>query len=65
MNYKEELMGKQRSVLDYIESMIKIESGNAPISYDEWCYIRRNGSPDEIAEAVERMELAGGYENLE
>ena len=58
-------MGKQRSVLDYIESMIKIESGNAPITYDEWCDIRRNGSPEEIAEAVERMELAGGYENLE
>lgn len=55
-----------RMMLDYINSVIIAEEkrANAPITYEEWCDIRRNGSPEEIAEAVERMEAAGGYENL-
>lgn len=54
-----------RSMLDFINATIKAEEDEAPITLDEWCDIRRNGSPDEIAEAVERMEAAGGYYNLE
>lgn len=35
------------------------------ITLEEWTNIRRNGTPEEIAEAVVRMEAAGGYDNLE
>lgn len=53
-----------RSIMDWINATIEIESGGGGITYEEWCYIRNNGTPEEIAEAVERMEAAGGYENL-
>lgn len=53
-----------RTMMDFINASIKAaETGG--ITYEEWCDIRRNGTPEEIAEAVERMEAAGGYENLE
>ena len=53
--------------MEWINAAIEIENrrANAPITLEEWCEVRRNGTPDEIAEAVERMEEAGGYENLE
>lgn len=58
-------MGKPNSVLDYINKMIAIEQKKGTeLTLDEWCDIRRNGSPKEIEEAVERMMLQGGYENL-
>lgn len=52
-----------RSMLDFINA--SIEASKNTITYDEWCDIRRNGTPEEIAEAVERMEAAGGYDALE
>ena len=58
---------KQKSMMDFINASIRIEERKAngdTITYDEWCDIRRNGSPEEIAEAVERMNAAGGYDNL-
>ena len=52
-----------KTMLDFINATIAAE--NDRITYDEWCDIRRSGTPEEIAEAVERMEAAGGYDNLE
>lgn len=54
-----------KMVLDWINQQIAIESKKGDkITYDEWCNVRRNGSPEEIEEAVERMMQQGGYENL-
>lgn len=54
-----------RMILDYINAMIEVEkNGGKRITYDEWCDIRRNGTPQEIEAAVERMMAQGGYENL-
>ena len=52
-----------KSVLSWIERRIEIES-NPLLTYEEWCDIRRNGTPDEIAEAAERMMAQGGYDCL-
>jgi len=52
-----------RTMMDFINATIAAEEGS--ITYEEWCHIRRNGTPEEIAEAVERMNAAGGYDNLE
>lgn len=57
-------MGKPMSMLDYINMKLSKPDGNR-ITYDEWCDIRRNGTPEEIEEAVERMMAQGGYENLD
>lgn len=55
-----------KSMLDFINATIAAqENRSGKITYDEWCRIRREGSPEEIEEAVERMEAAGGYDNLE
>lgn len=57
-----------RTIMDFINTTIRAEAIKAnekPITYEEWCDIRRNGTPDEIAEAVEAMAAAGGYENLQ
>ena len=54
-----------KMVLDWINLQIAIESSKIDeMTYEEWCYIRRNGTPEEIAEAVERMILQGGYDCL-
>ena len=53
-----------RSMLDFITAAAEAERKGG-ITYEEWCDIRRNGTPEEIAEAVERMMAAGGYDNLE
>lgn len=52
------------NMLDYINARIAAQANGQTLTYDEWCEIRRNGTPEEIEEAVERMEAAGGYENL-
>jgi hypothetical protein len=53
------------SVSDWINKQIAIEArGGKKITYEEWCDIRRNGTPEEIEEAVERMMLQGGYDCL-
>lgn len=55
-----------KMMLDYIDMMIAKEQRRQDnkITYEEWCNIRRNGTPEEIEEAVERMMAMGGYENL-
>lgn len=54
-----------KMILDYIDMMIATEKRKeTELTYDEWCDIRRNGSPEEIAEAVERMTAQGGYDCL-
>lgn len=55
---------KPRTMMDFITAAVEAERRGG-ITLDEWCDIRRNGTPEEIAEAVERMEAAGGYANLE
>ena len=50
--------------MEFILSSIEAEQ-QGKISLNEWIKIRRNGTPLEIEEAVERMEAAGGYDNLE
>lgn len=54
-------MGK--SIFDFIKEMAEREQSG--ITREEFRRIRNNGTPDEIAEAVERMMAAGGYDNLE
>ena len=53
-----------RTMLDFITAAAEAERKGG-ITLEEWIHIRRNGTPEEIAEAVERMEAAGGYDNLE
>ncbi len=53
-----------RNMLDYINMMIEKEQ-SPDITLEEFTRIRNSGTPEEIAEAVERMEAAGGYDNLE
>lgn len=52
------------TMMDFINATIAAESLDS-ITLEEWCHIRRNGTPEEISEAVERMEAAGGYSNLQ
>ena len=57
-----------RTMMDFIAATMAAESRREQgdtITYKEWCHIRNNGTPEEIAEAVERMEAAGGYDTLE
>jgi hypothetical protein len=52
-------------MMEFINRRIAYESGEEKLlTYEEWCDIRRNGTPEEITEAVERMMNQGGYENL-
>lgn len=53
-----------RTMLDFINAAAEAERKGG-ITLEEWTNIRRHGTPEEIAEAVERMEAAGGYDNLE
>lgn len=54
-----------KMILDYINMVIAAEGKKGEqITYDEWCDIRRTGTPEEIEEAVERMMQQGGYESL-
>lgn len=53
-----------KSVMDFINRMIAVESNGGKITKEEWTRIRNNGTPEEIEAAVERMEAAGGYGNL-
>lgn len=53
---------KPRTMLDLMNMMIAAE--RYPITKAEFTRIRREGTPEEIEEAVERMMNAGGYENL-
>lgn len=51
------------TMLDFITLAAARE--NKTITKEEFKRIRNFGTPEELAEAVERMEAAGGYDNLE
>ena len=53
-----------KTMLDFITASVEA-SRKGGITLEEWTDIRRFGTPEEIEEAVERMEAAGGYDNLE
>lgn len=53
-----------KTIMDYIRMQQALASGDS-ITKEEFTRVRNNGTPEEIAEAVERMEAAGGYDNLE
>ena len=54
-----------RMILDYIDMMIaKEKRRETELTYEDWCKIRRTGTPEEIEEAVERMMQQGGYDCL-
>lgn len=48
------------SLLDFL-----MANFSGKITLEEFTYIRNHGSDEEIAEAVARMEAAGGYDALE
>lgn len=50
------------TMLDYINSCIDQEK---PLTVEEFTRIRNYGTEEELQEALEKMEAAGGYENLE
>jgi len=50
-----------RSMLDFIEAAAR----KAAITREEFIRIRRYGSEEELIDAVERMNAAGGYDNLD
>lgn len=53
-----------KSMMDFINFTIKVGK-LGPITKEEFTRIRNTGDDEEIAEAVERMMAAGGYDNLE
>lgn len=53
-----------RSVLDFITAAAEAER-RCGITLEEFTRIRRHGTEEELIDAVERMNAAGGYDNLE
>lgn len=54
------------SVLDFINANIDMNvDADAPITLAEFTEAMQSGDIDRRADAVERMNEAGGYENLE
>lgn len=51
------------TVLAWIQQALNASAEG--ITLEEFTRIRNEGTPEEIQEAVERMEAAGGYDNLE
>lgn len=51
------------SMLDFIN--MQIQERKRQITKEEFTYIRRYGTKEELIKAVERMNAAGGYDNLE
>lgn len=49
------------SMLDFIEAAAR----KTIITREEFTRIRRYGSEEELIDAVERMNAAGGYDNLD
>lgn len=52
------------SMMDYINARIKAEE-SGEITLGEFTDAMQSGDPDQIETALERMEAAGGYDNLE
>ena len=53
-----------RSMLDFINAAVEVERKGG-ITKEEFARIRHYGTEEELIEAVERMNAAGGYDNLE
>ena len=53
-----------RSMLDFIMASVEAERKGG-ITKEEFTRIRRYGTEEELIEAVEKMNAAGGYDNLE
>lgn len=54
-----------KTILEYIDYLVDAEKRRkSELTYEDWCTIRRTGTEEEIAEAVERMMAQGGYANL-
>lgn len=51
-----------KSMLDYINAM---QSTAGKLTWEKWTEIRNFGTPEEIEEAVRKMEEQGGYDALE
>lgn len=51
-----------KSMLDYINAM---QLAEGKLTLEEWTNIRNAGTPEEIEEAVRKMEEQGGYGALE
>jgi hypothetical protein len=58
-------MKGRMTVLDFIMASAEAEREGRKITKEEFTYIRNHGTKEEIQEAVEKMEAAGGYDNLE
>lgn len=59
-------MGRKMSMMEFIEMKSRFEQEDScTITLEEFTEIRRNGSLEELSDAVARMEAAGGYDNLE
>lgn len=55
---------RQMSVMDFINQMTHVDD-EEPLTKQEFTRIRNFGSEEELKDAVERMEAAGGYDALE
>ena len=53
-----------RTILDFITAAAEAERRGG-ITLEEFIHIRRHGTEEELIDAVERMNAAGGYDNLE
>ena len=53
-----------KTLLDFIMAAAEAER-RGDITKEEFTRIRRYGTEEELIEAVERMNAAGGYDNLE
>lgn len=56
---------KPQTMLELIMAMAAADGKKGKITLEEFTRIRREGTEEELVEAVERMMAAGGYENLE
>lgn len=53
-----------RTMLDFIEAAARAEK-QGKITLEEFSAAMRSGDESRIEDAVERMEAAGGYDNLD
>lgn len=53
---------RSMSIMDFINAQITIE--NSKLTKEEFKRIRNSGTEEELIAAVEKMEAAGGYDNL-
>lgn len=54
----------EKTMLDFITAAAEAERRGG-ITLQEFTEIRRYGTEEELIEAIERMNAAGGYDNLE